>query len=251
MSEPLKHAEPVMGTVFSFDIRDRVTPAISAALTTATRELHSIDAVFSTYKSDSAISRLDRGEITLADCPPEVGEVLELCREVERASDGWFSHTAAGHLDPSGLVKGWAVARASQILHNAGARNTCVNGGGDIQLRGEAVPGIDWRVGISDPRSPDRLLTAVSGRDLAVATSGIAERGRHVLDPHTGNPAEGLAAVTVIGPHITEADSYATAACAMGLARARTWVARLPGYEALMVTERGTVWRSAGFPSAT
>lgn len=96
----LRHAEHVMGTVFSFDIRDQPTPAIHRALTEAVRQLHEIDAVFSTYRPDSHISRLDRGEIHLDDCPPEVHEVMSLCAQAAHVTDGWFSVIPAGTLDP-------------------------------------------------------------------------------------------------------------------------------------------------------
>lgn len=116
----LRHVEHVMGTVFSFDIRDNPTPAIRHALAEAVRQLHRVDEVFSTYRADSHISRLARGEIRQDACPPEVHEVLSLCAQATHATDGWFSIVPAGTLDPSGLVKGWATEAASQLLHDAG-----------------------------------------------------------------------------------------------------------------------------------
>ncbi|MEV8564475.1 FAD:protein FMN transferase [Streptomyces sp. NPDC051322] len=237
-----------MGTVFSFDIRDTPTAAIHRALAEAVRGLHHVDAVFSTYRPDSAISRLGRGETTLGDCPPEVRDVLALCSTAAETSHGWFTATPGGGLDPSGLVKGWATEAAAQLLHDAGAHNTCVNGGGDLQLRGEASPGTPWRIGVAHPLSPGELATVVTGRDLAVATSGTAERGAHILDPHSGRPAAGLASVTVTGPRLTLTDAYATAAFARG-EDARGWLESLEGYEALAVRPDGSVWRTAGFPS--
>lgn len=186
----LHHVEHVMGTVFSFDIRDQPTPAIHRALAHAVRALHTVDTVFSTYRPDSAISRLGRGDIRLADCPPEVHEVLSLCAHATHASDGWFSITPDGSLDPSGLVKGWATEAASQLLYESGARHTCVNGGGDLQLRGQAAPGAPWRIGIAHPLHPGELATVITAEeDLAIATSGTAERGAHILNPYHG--AEG------------------------------------------------------------
>ncbi|TGB01344.1 FAD:protein FMN transferase [Streptomyces palmae] len=224
-----------MGTVFSFDIRDPATPAITEALHGAVAWLHQVDAVFSPYRPDSAVSRLDRGETTVGECDPLVAEVLTLCERAERTTNGCFSTRAGGRLDPSGLVKGWAVERAAHLLYAAGARNTCVNGGGDLQLTGEASPGVPWRVGIADPLRPGRLLTVVTGRDLAVATSGTAERGLHVHDPRTGAPARHLLSATVIGPSLTWADTYATAALVMGPA-AEAWIGSVPGYELAALT---------------
>nr|WP_310715985.1 FAD:protein FMN transferase [Streptomyces lydicus] len=243
----LRHVEQAMGTVFSFDIRDARTAAVETALGEAVAWLHHVDAVFSTYRPDSAISRLGRGEIGLDDCPAEVREVLDRCERAERATGGWFSPTAGATLDPSGLVKGWAVERAWQLLRAAGARDTCVNGGGDLRFGGESAPGCPWRIGIAHPLRPGDLCTVVTGRDLAVATSGSAERGPHILDPHTGTPAAGPASVTVVGPDLSTTDAYATAAFAMG-ADARAWLAGLDGYEGFAVLRDGSSWRTPGFP---
>ncbi|MFH8591424.1 FAD:protein FMN transferase [Streptomyces rimosus] len=230
----LHHVEHVMGTVFSFDIRDRPTPAIAAALREAVAWLHHVDRLFSTYRPDSAVSRLARGTLTPHQVPEPVAHVLDLCAEAETRTRGCFAARPAGRLDPSGLVKGWAVEEVSRMLRTAGAANTCVNGGGDLQLSGEAAPGTPWCVGVADPRRPGRLLTTVTGRDLAVATSGAAERGCHITDPRTGSPATATLSATVTGPHLTWADVYATAAVVLG-PEARQWIAGIPGYHVLTV----------------
>ncbi|MFF2408798.1 FAD:protein FMN transferase [Streptomyces sp. NPDC058092] len=243
----LRHVEHVMGTVFSFDIRDKPTPAIHHALAEAVRRLHRVDAVFSTYRPDSHISRLDRGEIHLDDCPPEVHEVLSLCAQAGHVTNGWFSIAPAGVLDPSGLVKGWATEAASQLLYEAGAHHTCVNGGGDLQLGGRATPGTPWRIGITHPLRPGELATVITARhDLAVATSGTAERGAHILDPRSGTPTTAFASLTVIGPRLTMTDAYTTAAFARG-EDAQDWLEALDGYEAFAVLPDGRTWQTSGF----
>lgn len=233
-----------MGTVFSVEVRD---PGVDErALDDVVRWLHWVDATFSTYKPGSEISRLGRGEIALAQCDPRVQDVLRLCDEVQRATDGYFSARAAGNLDPSGLVKGWAIEKASERLRTAGSANHCVNGGGDVQCAGDFAPGQPWRVGVTHPLLPRKLAGIVVGTDLAVATSGIAERGEHVIDPHTGAPPSGLASVTVIGRHLTEVDAYATAAFAMG-AKSQAWLEQLPGHWGFAITAEGGTWRTSGF----
>ncbi|MEU7882337.1 FAD:protein FMN transferase [Microbispora bryophytorum] len=242
-----RHVEHVMGTVFSFDVRHSdVEPYVAEAVAW----LHHVDEVFSTYKPDSPVSRLGRGEITLADCPPEVAGILRMCEAVSDRSSGYFTAYPGGRLDPSAIVKGWAVERASAILRDAGAPDHCVNGGGDVRLSGKAGPGRSWRVGVAHPLRPGDLAAVVSGNDLAVATSGTAERGAHVIDPHTGRPATELASLTVIGPDLALADAYATGAFAMGGA-AREWVEELDGYEAFAVTSTGATWRTSGFRAQT
>jgi FAD:protein FMN transferase len=208
--------------------------------------LREVDALFSTYREDSEISRLGRGEIALADCRPEVDEVLSACAALERATEGYFSVRAAGRLDPSGYVKGWAVAGAATRLAEAGAMHFCINAGGDVVARGRPAPDRPWRVGIRHPEQPARLAAVLAVEDLAVATSGSYERGAHVLDPHTGRAPEGLMSVTVVGPDLAVADAYATAAFAMG-AGGPAWTASLDGYDAMCVTSDSRVLSTPGF----
>lgn len=229
-----------MGTVFSFDVRGGDPDAIQAALRQAVADLHRVDEVFSTYREGSEISRLARGELTVEECDPLVAEALELGAEAERTSDGWFSMRYEGRLDPTGIVKGWAAERAARLLAEAGASGVSVNGGGDVQLLG--VPGAQrpWRVGVSDPLRPGGLAAVISAagvNELAVATSGTAERGTHIVDPRTGRSAvTDLVAVTVVAPQLTWADCWATAAFAMGSREGLRWLESLPGVEALLIT---------------
>lgn len=239
-----------MGTVFSFDVRGGDPTAVRAALDEAVAGLHRVDLVFSTYRQDSQISRLGRGEVGVEECDPEVAEVLELAAEAERVSEGWFSTTYEGRLDPTGIVKGWAVERAARLLAAAGASGVSVNGGGDVQLLGAPGAGRPWRVGVSDPLRPGGLAAVVSAGgvgELAVATSGTAERGAHIVDPRTGKSAvTDLLAVTVVAPRLTWADCWATAAFARGSRDGLAWLESLPDVEALLITAGDEVWCTGG-----
>ena len=199
--------------------------------------LREVDAVFSTYREDSEISRLDRGDLALADCRPEVDEVLTACLALERETGGYFTVRPAGRLDPSGYVKGWALRGAAQRL--AGG-DVCINAGGDVLARGR------WRVGIRHPERPGRLAAVLLVEDLAVATSGEYERGAHIVDPRTGRRPTGLLSVTVVGPDPALADAYATAAFAMG-ADGPAWTAGLDGYDAMCITADRRVLSTGGF----
>ncbi|MGW4817867.1 FAD:protein FMN transferase [Streptomyces sp. NPDC004227] len=229
-----------MGTVFSFDVRGGRSDAVAAALGEAIAGLHRVDELFSTYRDDSQLSRLARGELTVAECDPEVAEVLELGAEAERVSEGWFSLRYQGSLDPTGIVKGWAAERAARRIAAAGVNGVSVNGGGDVQLLGSPDAQRPWRVGVSDPLRPGGLAAVVSTAgtsELAVATSGTAERGAHIVDPSTGRSAvTDLVAVTVVAPSLTWADCWATAAFAMGSREGLAWLESLPDVEALLIT---------------
>lgn len=198
-----RQVQQLMGTVFSLQL-DQPVPA--PAVAEMWDWLRHIDAVFSTYRGDSDIARLNAGTRRLADCDPLVPEVLDACAEWQRRTGGSFSATIGGRLDPSGLVKGWAVERASAMLRAAGSHRHFLSGGGDIS----AVGG-PWRIGIADPAHRDRLLDVVALTDAAVATSGTSERGGHVADPMTGRVPSRLRSVSVIAADLVTADVWATA----------------------------------------
>jgi len=233
-----------MGTVFSIDVR---SPGVAAsAVEEVIGWLHWVDRTFSTYQEASPVSRLGRGEIELRDCAPEVAEILRRCDELEAETDGYFSARADGSLDPSGLVKGWAIQRASEMLSAAGSINHCVNGGGDVQCAGSAAPGQAWRIGLADPLVAGRLVGVVAGTDLAVATSGSAERGAHIVDPHTRSRPTALASVSLAGRQLADIDAYATAVFAMG-ERAPAWIEAHPDLRGFIVYPSGEQWRSSNF----
>ena len=204
-----------------------------AAVETAMAWLHDADARFSTYREDSEIRRLDRGELLVADASADVREVLERCVALREETGGFFDVRATGRLDPSALVKGWAAQRAADML---GATDFCLNAGGDVIARGSG-----WRVGIQHPLERDAIAARVSASDLAVATSGTYERG-----PHIASDGEVLS-VTVTGPDLGTADAYSTAAFAMGAAGPE-WTLRLHGYEAMTILTGGHVLCTPGFP---
>ncbi|MFC1440791.1 FAD:protein FMN transferase [Streptacidiphilus sp. N1-10] len=251
----LRHAEQVMGTVVSFDLRRADDRAVDG-LRRAVAWLHRVDRVFSTYRPDSQISRLGRGELTVGECDPDVAEVLALGAAAERDGDGFFSvrpggpDGPSGGLDPSGVVKGWAVERASRILLEAGSADHSVNGGGDVQTAGEPEPGRGWSLAVAHPLHPGAFATVVRGSGIALATSGTAERGEHILDPHTGRPVPaGLLSVSVVGASLTAADIAATTAFAMGPGAGRAWLETRPGLEGFAVTAEGRAWWTPGFPA--
>ncbi|GAC1408727.1 MAG: FAD:protein FMN transferase [Chloroflexota bacterium] len=258
----LYRVEYIMGMPIGIDVRD---PTVSGtALDAAFSLLRWVDATFSTYRADSAISRLNRGDLREDDAPPEVRAVLARCEELRDETGGYFDPRVSsvsrarvtgemvlrpGDLDPSGLVKGWSVDQAAAILEAAGARAYAINAGGDIRVRGRPAPAGCWRIGIQHPLLRDKIAAVVAATDLAIATSGTYERGAHIVDPRTGSPPQGLLSVTIAGPDLATADAYATAAYAMGRAGLH-WIARLAGYEAMLILAAETVLVTPAFPTA-
>jgi FAD:protein FMN transferase len=201
-----------------------------------------VDETFSTFKEESEVSRIRRGDLALDDASTVVQDVFARCAVLREETNGFFDVESVG-LDPSGFVKGWSVDEAAAILDRAGLEEYAINAGGDIRTRGH------WTIGIQHPSDTQAIAKVVDGTDLALATSGAYERGEHVRDPQTGAAPEGILSVTVTGPDLGTADAYATAAFAMGARRAPGWTARLRGYEAMTILADGRVLSTAGFPS--
>lgn len=245
----LRRVEHVMGMPILVDVRDESVDA--DVIDRVFDWFRVVDARFSTFKPDSEICRIDRGELALEDAHADVRAVLERCEELCDETGGYFDVRAGAlhRLDPSGLVKGWSVDRAATVLDAAGATSYAVNAGGDIRLRGGALPERVWRIGIQHPYERDRVAAFVEAHDLAVATSGAYERGEHVIDPHTRRPPTGVLSVTITGPDLATADAYATSAFAMGQ-RGAQWAAGLTGYEAMTILADRRVLLSPGFPAA-
>ncbi len=240
-----------MGMPISLAMRGRHAGRRSGheAWAEAMAAIHGADQIFSTYRPDSFISRLGRGEVQLADCPPEVGEVLELGTQAEHDSDGAFTMQLRGPdgrhtLDPSAVVKGWAVDRATVPLRQLDDTDFCLSAGGDLVCRTLDPPTPAWQIGIEDPHDPARVVATVAVRTGAVATSGTAHRGEHLVDGRTGLPPLGIASVTVIAENLTSADIDATSAYAQGADAAR-WLSTRPGRTALVVWADGRTTRLA------
>jgi len=241
------HAEPVMGTVFSFTaVPGSVPPAtVRAALATACRILHRCDTVFSTWDPASPVSRFRRGEAPPGAMPPEFAEVVRECQAAKAISGGWFDPWAMpGGFDPTGLVKGWAAERALAELRAAGLAGGLVNGGGDVAVFGSPPDGDRWRLGIQHPWRADALACVVEV-DAAVATSGPYERGAHLIDPATGLPACRAASATVTGPSLALADALATA-LAVGGDEALAVLAGVAGYAGYLIRPDGTETDTGG-----
>ena len=216
-----RRTEHVMGTAVTIEIRDRHVPA--AAVRAAFARLRWVDSVFSPYDPASEISAINAGRLAVRDAHPAVRAVLARGEALRAATGGAFDMRAPrpGHIDPCGLVKGWAVDLAFARLRRAGVRDLCVEAGGDLR-----VGGGPWHIGVRHPHRLDRVAAVVVLGAGAVATSGSYERGTHIIDPLSGRPAAGVLSTTVVARTLAHADAYATAVFAMG-ERGPAWSASM------------------------
>ncbi len=251
---PVRHVRiaAIMGTVFSIHliVEGGMPVAGEAAAEACFAQLRELDRVFSPFRADSDISRLRRGELAAQRADPRVDDVRRACARLLEQTAGRFDAWRDGWFDPTGYVKGWAAERAARahlapLLCVDGTVAVGLNAGGDLQVFTAPDADWSWSIGIADPHRPGAVLATVALRDGAVATSGTAERGAHIVDPHTGRAAIAVASATTIADSLTDADVWATVAVAAG-ADDLDWVAVAPIRSALLVDRAGAVRRWAG-----
>ena len=234
--------EQMMGLPVSIHLRGPDVRGAEAerAVAAAYAELVRLDATFSTYRPDSPISRRRRGEVAPPD--PLLDEVERLCAEAEERTAGAFTpwlpdQNGVVRYDPSGLVKGWAVDRASRELAGLPSTSWSVNAGGDVLVGRHAhVPpsGADaapWRIGVEDPRDRSRMVAVVPLTEGAVATSGTAARGAHLYDPVSREMVGRAGSTTVVGDSLLWTDVWATALFVGGDAARDAFSRNAPGFQ--------------------
>lgn len=241
----MKDTRLLMGMPVTVEVVDAwVTPADLEAVY---GYFQYVDETFSTYKPTSEISRLNQGLLRLDQASPDMQHIFALAEETRLATDGYFNIHRNGTCDPSGIVKGWAIDQAAEQLRQKGFQNFYVDAGGDMQTFGQNAEGEPWRVGIRNPFNPAEIVKVLSIQNCGVATSGTYVRGQHIYNPY--QPEQALTEVvglTVIGPNIYEADRFATAAFAMGLAGI-SFIEQLTDFEGYQIDANGYAAFTSGF----
>ena len=247
----LRKQFPVWGTIVDVDCSSAIVSAaeLDRAMESVITFCDNVDRDFSTYKSDSCVSRLRRGEVAIEQCPDDVIEVWDLSARAKWISDGAFDPWAvAGGFDPSGLVKGWASDKCADMLVAAGAQHVQVNAAGDLSLRGGFVDDDGavkpWPIGVVNPNNKMEVVKVYEITDGAIATSGTYERGAHIVDPHTRMIAIGAKSATVVGADGWLCDAMATAVMVGGTDSAK-WFGQpeLQGYQLFGVNRHEyTAW---------
>lgn len=211
-----------------------------------------VDEKFSTYKKESEISRINRGEIPLGQWSEEMKIVFALSEDTKRLTEGYFDiKKPDGSYDTSGLVKGWAIYNASLLLKQLGCKNFFVDVGGDIQANGKNAEGKEWSIGIRNPFNREEIVKVIYPREKGIATSGTYIRGDHIYNPHTKKAVKtDIVSLSVIGPNVYEADRFATGAFAMGN-RGIEFLEKLDGFEGYSIDKNGIATMTSGFEKYT
>ncbi|MGH7203937.1 MAG: FAD:protein FMN transferase, partial [Candidatus Levyibacteriota bacterium] len=202
---------------------------------------------FSTYKKESEISRLNARQLTKKQVSADVRQILQLADDTKKETNGYFDISHNGMIDPSGIVKGWAIYNAANLLQEHGFRNYFVDAGGDIQVSGTNSKGGSWTIGIRNPFKTDEIVKVVRLDNRGIATSGLYNRGDHIYNPHKPDkPIDNIASMTVIGPTVYDADRFATAAFAMG-EKGIQFIEKLPGFDGYMIDSNGIATMTSKF----
>ncbi len=207
---------------------------------------HEVDDRFSPYKSDSELSKVNNG-LNPSDWSKEMKEVMELCAQTKRITGGYFDIDMGGKIDTSGLVKGWAINNAADMLLDMGFKDFYIEAGGDIQVYGNNEDGLPWEIGIRNPFNIDEIVKVVKLTNKGIATSGTYIRGQHIYNPHENySHPTNIMSLSVIAPNIFEADRFATAAFAMGKSGI-AFIDAIPEMEAYLIDNKRIATLSRGF----
>lgn len=205
-----------------------------------------VDDTFSTYKKTSEISNINTGMLDTSGYSADMKEILLLAEQTKKETAGYFDIRRHGRIDPSGIVKGWAIHNSADMLRKAGYTNFYVEAGGDIEITGNNPDGKTWIIGIRNPFNVKEIVKKVALHNRGIATSGTYERGRHIYNPKTHTLVDDIMSLTVIGPNVFEADRFATAAFAMGK-QGIQFIEQLKTFEGYMIDTQGIATMTSGF----
>ena len=240
----MKQTRLLMGMPITLEVEDATVT--HSDFDTVFAYFVTVDETFSTYKVTSEISKINTGELSIANASTDVRTILALSEQTKKDTHGYFDIYHDGVCDPSGIVKGWAISHAADMLKAQGFCNFYVDAGGDVQVVGNKN-GQLWRVGIRNPFNRNEYVKVLALTDRGVATSGTAIRGQHIYDPHQQNMAlTDIVSMTVIGLNIYDADRFATAAFAMGR-QGIQFIETLAGFEGYMIDASARATFTSGF----
>jgi thiamine biosynthesis lipoprotein len=198
-----------------------------------------VDEKYSPFKSTSEVGKLNRGE-KVSD---EMRDILRLAHDLKVETNGYFDiERPDGRIDPSGIVKGWAIKNAADILRKLKYKKFFVDAGGDAEIVGGP-----WKWGIRNPFNKSQIVKVLSLNNCGIATSGTYERGQHIYNPITKETEiPDIVSLTVIGLNIYEADKFSTPAFAMGKGGIK-FIEKQKDLEGYMIDKDGVATMTSGF----
>lgn len=219
-------------------------------------EIRRLEQLFSCFLPESDIYKINHQiKVQLS---PETKACLALAEKMKQLTSGAFDvrFPKGIEIDLGGIAKGYAVEKAKEALVKSGAKNGIIDMRSSIVVFGRRSSktglGQGWKVGVQDPRSHDRKIASLLGvvelrGDQALSTSGNYERGQHIVDPKSGQPAYECVGVTLIGQNAAELDALSTAVFVLGPRKGLALIESLPEVEGLIIDVVGQKLFSTGF----
>ncbi|CAM3379712.1 thiamine biosynthesis lipoprotein [Paracoccus aminovorans] len=285
----LAHAAPqaatwrgqALGTSVQLILNHPDRARADALLRETAAELRRLEAIFTLYRADSDLSRLNRDGWLLAP-PPELVEALELARKAHRATGGrfdpsiqplWLAHAAGdaaaiarardlvGYdrvrisrdrillrpgmaLTLNGIAQGAITDRITALLRAGGAEHTLVDMG-EIRAIGGKTAREPWRIALAGGGEALLADRALATTEPAGFTFDAAGRLPHLIDPATGTARAEWARLSVLAESAGLADALSTGLCLAPAAAIRAALAALPGVEVRALDGRGHETRFA------
>lgn len=242
MADCLEHTfwHEAMGAIFRITVAHRDAHYARQAVADAWDELDRLEARLSRFIPSSDIARIGRlaaGQETVVH--PDTWQCLRIAAQVEADTDGAFdiayamrSGRGSGRLwevdrqrpavrvlasglplDLGGIGKGFALDRLAALLADWEVNRALLDAGQSTLLAREPPPGRPgWAIRLGEGAgSLDRSLCR-----RAIAASGTAMRGAHIIDPHTGAAVRTAARVWVVAESAARADALSTALLVLG-----------------------------------
>lgn len=138
-------------------------------------------------------------------------------------------------IDFGGVVKEYAADSLHNLLGNIGIEHGIIDLAGDMKVIGPHPDQSPWIVGIRNPANPDEAAATIPLVSGGLASSGDyarcfelnGKRYSHILNPKTGWPVEGLAAVSVWAEQCVVAGTIATVTMLKGKPHGLEWITEL------------------------
>lgn len=229
-----------MGMPVTIEVSDRqINKSTNGHLNKVFNYLKWVDSTFSPFKPTSEVSKFNLHKKYSDD----LRNILKLAEQTKKETGGFFDvFSPNGKLDPSGIVKGWAIWEASKILKEEGHKRFFVDIAGDAEIVGK-----NWKWGIRNPFKSSEIIKTFQLSNCGIATSGTSERGDHIYNPLTKKAVTTeVVSLTVIAKNVYEADRFATAAFAMGR-NGINFIENRKDLEGYMVDKHGIATMTSGF----
>lgn len=254
------HFEGVLGTSASLRFDCSSSALAEEACDVALDRIARLEPIFSSYNPASTLMQW-QGTQAL---PDELAAVLDTAEEWRIRTGGAFapgvthpnacweklSQNTYRRLDVpaftlNAIAKGAIVDDVAMLIEHRfpDISLIVVNIGGDLCVRG-AKP---VRAGVQSSDDSASPLTVIGLCNQAIATSGTARRGLHIIDPRTAQATTHSPIVSVVAPTAQLADILSTTCSVLTIQESLELIASTPDAEVILVDADRQQFKSSGW----